>query len=88
MNKKHLEQTLEELHKNLEDSESLEDHTVELLNSVKKDIEMLLGEEEVEQHEGSIRDRLDKAVLQLDESYPELTNNIRQVIQVLSNMGI
>lgn len=88
MNKKHLEQTLEELHKNLEDTESLDDHTVELLNSVKKDIEMLLGEEEVEQHEGSIRDRLDKAVLQLDESYPELTNNIRQVIQVLSNMGI
>lgn len=86
-NRQHLEDTLSKVHKELEHAEDLNEHTVELLQKIKDDIEALLGDHEVDADE-SIRDRVDKAVVQLDESHPELTSSLRKIMQVLSNMGI
>ncbi len=86
-NRKQLENSLEKIHRELEDAGKLNDHTVELLQKVQKDIEALLGERET-QADDSVRDRLDRAVVQLDENHPELTASLRQIMQVLSNMGI
>jgi len=86
-NRKQLEESLNRVHNQLENAENLNDHTVELLQKIRDDIETLLGDHEGDADQ-SIRERVDKAVLQLDESHPELTSSLRKIMQVLSNMGI
>ena len=86
-NRQHLEESLSKVHKELENAENLNEHTIELLQKIQDDIESLLGDREVDAEE-SIRDRVDKAVVQMDESHPELTSGLRKIMQVLSNMGI
>lgn len=84
--RKHLEQLKSEL----EGAERIDEETRQLLEELGGDIHEVLESLDEEQTERrmQLKDRLNGAVVQLEESHPELANTMRTVINTLSNMGI
>jgi|GEM_PF-1260666 len=84
--RKHLRQLKDEL----EDAESIDDQTRQLLEDLDADIHQILEtlEEEQTERRMQLKDRLTGAILQLDESHPQIAQTMRSVINTLSNMGI
>ncbi len=90
MEEKKFHQMLEQLHKELEKSHSVNKSTSELLYTVKNDIQQLLNKSDgygAEQHHTLIN-QLTAAIHYFEKSHPKLALALKQVIDILSNMGI
>ncbi len=90
MNKLQLRQTLEQLHAELEGTQSVDDETRESLRHLMGDIQALLQESDQPsaRRSRSLNERLNRALLQLEVSHPHLALNVEQVLDAFNEMGI
>lgn len=90
MNKPQLRQSLDELHAELEHTESLDDETRESLRHLMRDIQGLLEEtgQPAARRSSSLNNRLNEALLQLEVSHPHLALNVERVLDAFNEMGI
>jgi len=89
MPERRLRETLDELHRELESTESVEAADRAALERVARDLHELLDREEhePEEHE-SLLDQLREATQRFEEEHPSLTAAINRVATALSNIGI
>jgi predicted component of type VI protein secretion system len=89
MDKQQLHQSLEQLHADLQQAQSVDDKERELLESLARDIRELLNRSEAStQHYRSLGERLSAALLRFELSHPALTASIAQAIDGLNRIGI
>jgi hypothetical protein len=89
MEAKELQKLLEQLHAEIENTESIDDKGRELLRELGSDIRDLLARSEegqLQQH--SLLGRLEESISYLEVTHPTLTNTIARVMESLSNAGI
>lgn len=82
-----LRQTLEQLHEELEQADSLDPGSRELLREVMGDIREALDRPQTSES-ASLLDRLREATGEFEESHPRLTAAVGRVADALSNLGI
>jgi len=90
MGNKKFRQTLEELHQRLQEADSLDEDTRQLLTHVDADIQQILEKDvnqPTETHR-SLNTQLDEAVGAIESEYPNLADTMRQIMTALANMGI
>ena len=90
MEEKQFRQMLKQLHKELENTHSVNDSARELLYTVKNDIQQILNksaEYKGQQHPKLIK-QLTATIHYFEKSHPKLALALKQVIDILSNMGI
>jgi len=90
MSNEKFRRTLERLHRELQDAESLDEETRQLLTHVDSDIQQILKDEvsKTTTAHRSLNDRLKEAVGAMESTNPDLTETMRQIITTLTNMGI
>ncbi len=90
MDKPQLRQTLEQLHAELERTESVDAETREGLRHLMSDIHGLLEEngQPPAHRSRTLNARLQEALLQLEVSHPHLALNVERVLDALNEMGI
>lgn len=85
MDQSQLRQTLEQLHAELENTPVVDDESRELLQHLRDDIQAVLKEPTASSR-ASLRERLDVAAEHFEDSHPDLTMNIKQVIDHLAQV--
>lgn len=80
-----LRQSLEELHTELEQAQSLDDETRKLLQHLMQDIQAILRSSSPKQY-ASLDKRLRDAIQQLEESHPSLVLTIGRVLDHLAQV--
>jgi uncharacterized protein DUF4404 len=86
---RHLRQTLEQLHSEIQRADTIDDRSRELLRSVLGDIEDLLERKQPRGTEPvSVVDRLREAVRAFEKTHPALTSAIGRVADALAGLGI
>ncbi len=88
MEQKKLDDLLNQLHKEIEGIESVDEKGRELLRELSLDIERLLKRTESPQHSEPILKRLERAVQHFEISHPDLTAALANLSAILSNAGI
>jgi hypothetical protein len=88
MQEQHLRQMLEQLHSELQHTDTIDDRSRELLRSVLGDIEDLLERKQKGPQHESIIERLREAVGAFEKTHPTLTVAIGGVADALAKMGI
>ena len=88
MRERHLRQMLEQLHTELQRTDTIDDRSRQLLRSVLDDIEDLLERKEKRVQPESIVERLREAVRAFETTHPTLTDTIGGVADALAKMGI
>ncbi len=88
MEKQKLQELLEQLHTELEQTETVDEATGEVLSVLREDIGRLVRDDASigEEHEGLSR-RLDDAVGHFEEDHPKLSMAIQHVLDSLARMG-
>ncbi len=84
----HLRDTLEHLHKELQQAGGVDDRSRELLRDVMDDIHAILDPSAPEARPGSLVERLREAVDDFEESHPAVTEAVGRVVDALAKMGI
>ncbi len=90
MTNQQLRQTLEELHAELEQTESVDEETASALADLDQHIQTLLkrpDQELVQKHHG-LTASLRSALLNLQSTYPQLALYIERVLDAFNEMGI
>ncbi len=87
MKKKELIKTLEALHNELANADTIDDDARSLLATLTDDIERLSGKENAEQV-GPINAQVEDLMRKFETDYPELTRALNQVASALANLGI
>ncbi|NTU94351.1 MAG: DUF4404 family protein [Chlorobiaceae bacterium] len=89
MEQQQLRDLLETLHKELEQVESVDEKTADVLASLKTDIAKLVsdGDEECEGQEGVV-ERMNDALGHFEEEHPRLSMMIQHVLDSLAKMGL
>lgn len=87
MKDKKLDQLLEQLHKEIEGIESVDEKGRELLRELSTDIRDLLERAEGQQPD-SILERLGQAMKHFEVTHPDLTAALSNLSTILSNAGI
>jgi uncharacterized protein involved in exopolysaccharide biosynthesis len=89
MDKQQLHGRLEELHAELQQVEAPDAAQREIIQSVAREVQQVLGKEvDHPQHYSGLSERLSEAVAQLEASHPRTTMLMRQVIDQLAYLGI
>jgi hypothetical protein len=90
MDKKQLSQTLEQLHAELEHTQSVDEETRESLRHIMSDIQGLLEEsDQPPAHRSrSLNERLGQALLELEVSHPNLALRVERVVDAFNEVGI
>ncbi len=83
MDPSQLHQTLTQLHAELEQTQVLDDESRQLLAHLQSDIQAALKEPSPTTHK-SLHDRLSAAVVHFEDSYPDLTLTLKQVLDNLA----
>lgn len=84
-----LRETLEELERELERSEALDERSRERLAHVLGEVRELIGEDvEPRDEHRSLLDRLREATREFEEEHPALAETVGRVATALSNLGI
>ena len=87
---KHLRDNLEQLHREIEQTETVDDKELELLRNLGTDIRELLERceaEQVQTHPLTMQ-RLEDAIDSLAVNHPTLTDMLSNISRILSNAGI
>lgn len=88
MEKQRLQELLVQLHEELEQTETVDEGTGEVLSDLKKDISRLVQEEAViEDEQEGLTERLNDAVGHFEEDHPKLSMVIQHVLDSLARMG-
>jgi len=90
MKRDDLIQALQELHEELDRSESLDPESRRLLVELKGDIEDLLGESDAPDPDApeSLDERLRNSIIHFEGTHPALTVAINRVVDALAAMGL
>jgi Domain of unknown function (DUF4404) len=89
MNNETLREQLEQLHGELNQTESVDASQRELLKTLESDIQELLGREQNQPHHyRGLGARLNEAVAQLEASHPQVTLLMRRAIDSLAYLGV
>ena len=77
-----------QLHEELEQTETVDEGTGEVLSDLKKDISRLVQEEAaIEDEQEGLTERLNDAVGHFEEDHPKLSMVIQHVLDSLARMG-
>ena len=88
MEKQRLQELLVQLHEELEQTETVDVRTGEVLADLKEDISRLVQEETViEDEQEGLTERLGDAVGHFEEDHPKLSMVIQHVLDSLARMG-
>jgi len=88
MSQHKLRADLEALHAELRQTNSVDSHQRELLQTLSDDIHKLLTRPDQQKQYQGLGDQLGEAIAQLEASHPRVTLLMRQVIDSLSYLGI
>ncbi len=89
MNNETVRELLEQLHRELNQTETVDEHQRELLRTLENDIQELLGREQNQPHHyHGLGERLSEAVAQLEASHPQVTLLMRRAIDSLAYLGV
>ena len=88
MDKQHLHQRLEELHKELQQVESVDDNDRPTLQKLMADIQDLLEHDEEESRYGGLLEGLREGIERFEASHPTATMLMGRVVDALAKMGI
>ncbi len=89
MNNETVRELLEQLHRELNQTETVDEHQRELLRTLENDIQELLGREQNQPHHyRGLGERLSEAVAQLEASHPQVTLLMRRAIDSLAYLGV
>ena len=89
MNNETLREQLEQLHGELNQTETVDARQRELLRTLENDIQELLGREQNQPHHyRGLGERLNEAVAQLEASHPQVTLLMRRAIDSLAYLGV
>jgi hypothetical protein len=88
MNNQELDELLAKLHKEIEDTQSLDEKGQELLRGLSADIQELLERSEGQKAAPSMLERMETSIDHFEVSHPELTSAISSLFTILSNAGI
>ncbi|NEX13293.1 MAG: DUF4404 domain-containing protein [Prosthecochloris sp.] len=88
MEKQRLRELLEQLHQELEQTNTVDESTVEVLADLKEDINRLVQEEtRIEDEQEGLTERLNDAVGHFEEDHPKLSMVMQHVLDSLARMG-
>jgi ElaB/YqjD/DUF883 family membrane-anchored ribosome-binding protein len=90
MDKQRLSQTLQQLHTELEHTQSVDDETRESLRHLMSDIRGVLDDsgQPSAPRAQSLNERLNEALLELEVSHPHLSLLIERIVDGLNEVGI
>jgi len=88
MDNNELRTMLEQLHSEIERTDSIDEKGRELLRELGDDIRVLLARSEDEPAQPSILHRLEDSISYLEVTHPTLTNTLSKLLEGLSNAGI
>lgn len=91
MEKQEFRNMLQQLHNQLEGTESVDESGRQLLQILMNDIQQILDKSSVEEESrqrNSLIEQLKHAIQYFGESHPTLALTMKKVIDTLSNMGI
>jgi len=89
MEKKHLQQIIENLHRELASTDSIDEESRLLLQELARDVEKLASDEEVPGVEReTTAGQLQTAALRFESEYPKLSMALSEVIDALGRLGI
>ncbi len=90
MDNQELRKLLEQLHSEIDQTDSVDEKGRELLQALGKDIRELLARsaEEPSQAQPSMLERLENSISYLEVTHPTLTNTLSALLESLSNAGI
>lgn len=89
MEKKQLNETLQELHTSLSQVEELDESTREAMRALTADLERILGESSPSSDDlQTARDHLQAMLLRFETDHPQLTGILGRVANALANIGI
>jgi len=91
MDKEQLHKLLEQLHAELSQAQTVEGDDLELLKSLRRDVQAILARAEGEtslQQYTSLGDDLRAAIRQFEISHPALTWAMGEVLEILSRAGV
>ena len=84
-----LRNLLEQLHKEIEHTQSVDQKGLELLRDLDVDIRDLLSRSVADQPtEHTLLGRLEESISYLEVTHPTLTNTLSKILESLSNAGI
>jgi hypothetical protein len=85
MDSQQLHQSLQQLHTELDQTQTLDDESRQLLEQLQHDIQSVLKESNATTHQ-SLSDQLSAAVAHFEDSHPELTLTLKQVLDNLAQI--
>jgi hypothetical protein len=88
MDQQELRQLLEQLHSEIEQTDSVDEKGREMLRDLSADISKLLARSDAVPTESSILERLNDSISYLEVTHPTLTSTLARVLETLSNAGI
>lgn len=89
MNDDELRNSLEELHRKIQNTDHVDEKGRELLNQLSADIQSLLDRTEDEEQDNTWEiARLEESVRHFEVTHPSLTAALSQLLNILNNAGI
>jgi hypothetical protein len=88
MDNNELRTMLEQLHGEIEHTDSVDEKGRELLRELGDDIRELLARSEGEQPQPSLLQRMEDSISYLEVTHPTITNTLSRILESLSNAGI
>jgi hypothetical protein len=90
MDDQELHELLEQLHAEIERSDTIDKEEQQLLQHLEEDIRLLLARSESGENpsEPSMVKRLEEAIDQYEVTHPDLTMSLSKLLAILSNAGI
>ncbi len=88
MDDQKLNQLLEQLHKEIEGIESVDEKEQELLRDLSTDITELLERAEAKKPVSSVLQRIERSIEYFEVTHPDLTAALSNLSAILSNAGI
>ena len=88
MQKIQLKDKLQQLHIELQQTESVDEKSKVLLEKLEKDIQQVLDRSDDESWYGELFEKLEDEVEDLEETHPSIFTAIKNITTTLSNIGI
>ena len=90
MNKKQLDERLQELHRELKRIKSVDEKELQILQQLSADIQDILEQKESDQNHSydQFGERLKSAMEQFAASHPQITSLMGQIADMLARIGI
>ena len=88
MEKEQLKSKLQQLHLELQKTETVDEKSKALLEKIEKDIQQVLDRSDDESWYSELVEKLEDGVEDLEETHPSIFTAIKNITNTLSNIGI